>query len=75
MNDKRNWKIYFEWIDGKTYNELAQEFDLSHGTIKEICHEKIPPKVKANAGLRINSYKKFRDWYKKKRYEEDPRES
>jgi Mor family transcriptional regulator len=42
MNDKRNWKIYFSWIDGKDYRVLAKEFHLSEETIKHICMEKVP---------------------------------
>lgn len=70
MFDKRNWKIYFEWIDGKEYAQLADEFKLSASTIKEICHAKIPPKVMKNVGLRMNAYKRFREWYKAKRDQE-----
>lgn len=65
MNDKRNWKIYFEWIEGKEYRELAQEFGLSADTIKEICTSKIPDKVKHTPWQTSNSYKKFREWKRK----------
>ena len=67
--EKRNWKIYFEWIDGKNYNDLAIEFNLSHSTIKNICHSLLPPKVKGNKWQSQNAYKRFREWYKVKRLE------
>ena len=72
MFEKRNWKIYFEWIDGKNYNELADEFGLAHSTIKEICHSHLLPKVKGNLWQSQNAYKRFRDWYKAKRLETIP---
>lgn len=60
--DKRNWKIYFEWIDGKQYKELAEEFDLAHSTIKEICHSLLPPTVRGNIYQSQNAYKRYREW-------------
>jgi hypothetical protein len=62
MNDKRNWKIYFDWIEGKDYDVLAGEFQLSPETIKEICINKIPPKVRSMPWQRANQYQKFREW-------------
>jgi len=62
MNDKRDWKIYFEWIEGKNYNILASEFNLSQDRIKEICISKVPPKIKTMAWQRANQYQKFREW-------------
>lgn len=62
MNDKRNWKIYFEWIEGKNYDVLAKEFELSRETIKQICIEKVPPKIRNMAWQRSNQYKRFREW-------------
>lgn len=63
--DKRNWKIYFEWIEGKEYTDLAVEFGLSESTIKEICTSKIPQKIKSIPWQTANSYKKFREWKRK----------
>lgn len=65
MNEKRNWKIYFSWIEGKEYDELAKEFSLSHDTIKEICTEKVPPSIKKIHWQTANSYRKFREWKRK----------
>lgn len=62
MNEKRNWRIYFEWIEGKEYTELAQEFGLAKDTIKEICTSLVPEKVKQQSWQTANSYKKFREW-------------
>jgi hypothetical protein len=60
--EKRNWKIYFEWVGGKEYKELAVEFGLSPSTIKEICHKHLPPSIVGKPGLSANAYKKFREW-------------
>lgn len=65
--EKRDWKIYFEWINGKNYNELASEFGLAHSTIKKICHRHLPPAVLHAPGLRESAYKKYREWLKNKR--------
>lgn len=62
MNEKRNWKIYFSWIEGKEYGELAQEFGLAKNTIKEICTGLVPAKIKSMPWQTANSYKKFREW-------------
>ena len=70
--DKRNWKIYYEWIEGKEYDQLAKEFELKESTIKEICTSKIPDNIKTNPNLhwqRANSYRKYRQWQKKLRAE------
>jgi len=66
--EKRNWKIYFEWIDGKEYDELSREFSLSVDTIKNICTSHVPDKIRQDPQLhwqRANSYKKFREWKRK----------
>lgn len=60
--DNRNWKIYFEWIDGKEYNELSKEFRLAHSTIKEICHSLLPQKVRGNVWQSQNAYRRYRVW-------------
>lgn len=60
--DKRNWKIYWEWIEGKEYAELAQEFNLSHDTIKKICLGLVPLNVRNTWWQRANAYRKFREW-------------
>ena len=65
MNEKRNWRIYFEWIEGKEYPELAEEFKLSKETIKEICTSKVPQKIKQMPWQTANSYKKYREWKRK----------
>lgn len=67
MNDKRNWKIYFSWIDGKDYCVLAKEFKLSEETIKAICIAKVPPKIRDKPGMTTNQYQRFRSWMRKKR--------
>ena len=64
MNESRNWKIYFEWIEGKDYEELSNEFKLSKDTIKEICTSKVPAKIKSMPWQTANSYRKFRQWAK-----------
>lgn len=63
--EKRNWKIYFEWIDGKDYEILSGEFNLSPSTIKDIVTSKIPDKVKKTSWQTANQYKKYREWQKK----------
>lgn len=63
--DKRNWKIYFEWIEGKEYDQLAKKFGLSSTTIKEICTSKIPLKIRQTPWQTANSYKKWREYKKK----------
>lgn len=60
--DKRNWKIYFEWIDGKEYKELAVEFGLTANTIKEICHQHLPPTVRGNPWQSAHAYRRYREW-------------
>lgn len=65
MNEKRNWKIYFEWIEGLEYPQLAKKYELAVETIKEICKEKIPMSVKRTPWQTANSYKKFREWKRK----------
>ena len=62
--EKRNWKIYYEWIDGKNYNDLASEFGLAHSTVKDICHSLLPSKVKGNLWQSQNAYKRYREWKK-----------
>lgn len=64
--DKRNWKIYFEWIEGKNYNILAKEFNLSKDTIKTICTSKVPPSIREKHWQRVNQYE---NWRKFKRTE------
>ena len=65
MNESRNWKIYWEWIDGKEYMELADEFGLAKSTIKDICISLVPVKVRNMQWQRLNSYKRFREWKRK----------
>lgn len=67
--DKRNWKIYFEWIDGKDYDVLAKEFDLASSTIKEICTSKVPPKIKQMPWQTANQYKKWREYCRQNKQE------
>lgn len=67
--DKRNWKIYFEWIEGKDYTALSAEYELAASTIKEIVTAKIPQWVKDKPWLTANSYKKFREQERKQRTE------
>lgn len=62
MNEKRNWKIYFEWIEGQEYIQLAQKYHLSKDTIKEICVSKVPASVKKQPWQAASSYKKYREW-------------
>ena len=62
MNDKRNWKIYFAWIRGQDYKELALIFKLSPETIKAICMSKLSDKVRSSPSLRANQYSKYRKW-------------
>jgi hypothetical protein len=68
--EKRNWKIYYDWIDGKDYDVLAQEYNLAPSTIKEICTSKVPDKIKQTHWQTANQYKKWREWLRKKRQEE-----
>ena len=63
--DKRNWKIYFEWIEGKDYDVLSHEFNLSPSTIKEICTDKIPDHIKQTYWQTANQYKKWREYKRK----------
>ena len=63
--DKRNWKIYFEWIEGKNYDVLAQEFNLAESTVKEICTSKVPLKIKHIPALTRNGYIKWREFKRK----------
>lgn len=65
MNEKRNWKIYWEWVEGKEYAELAEKYNLAKTTIKEICISLVPESVKKQVWQRANSYKKFREWKRK----------
>lgn len=70
--DKRNWKIYFEWIEGKDYKVLAQEFNLAQSTIKEICTSKVPPKIRQLSWQTANQYKKWREYVKNGRGKSTP---
>lgn len=70
MFEKRNWKIYFEWIGGKDYDVLAEEFHLSKTSIKDICTSKIPDKIKRTYWQTANQYAKWRA-YKRKYLEAD----
>jgi hypothetical protein len=72
MNEKRNWKIYFEWIEGKEYEQLATEFKLAKSTVKEICTSLIPLKVKSQPWQTANSYKRFREWKRSSLQEKQP---
>lgn len=63
--EKRNWKIYFEWIEGKNYDVLAREFELSKDTIKKICTDKVPDKIRAIHWQTMNQYKKWREYMRK----------
>lgn len=65
MNEKRNWKIYWEWVEGKEYDELSKKFNLAKSTIKEICLSKVPMTIKRQPWQTANSYKKFREWKRK----------
>jgi hypothetical protein len=67
MNDKRNWKISYSWIDGKDYDVIAQEFQLSKETIKKICMEKVPAKIRSKPGMIVNQYQRFRACMRRKR--------
>lgn len=69
MNEKRNWKIYFEWIEGKEYPELAIAFNLSKETIKEICTSKVPPSIKKMPWQTADSYRKYREWKRTQRHD------
>lgn len=60
--EKRDWKIYYEWIDGKDYKDLAKEFNLAISTIKEICTSKIPPKIRQTPWQTANQYAKWRQY-------------
>lgn len=62
---KRNWKIYFSWIDGKPFSELADEFNLPPGTVKDIVHELIPNWAKQDIRMRENGFQAFRSWKRK----------
>lgn len=62
---KRNWRIYFSWIEGKPFSELADEFNLPAATIKDIVHELIPAWAKHDIRLRENGYHAFRAWKRK----------
>lgn len=75
MNEKRNWKIYYDWIDGKDYDVLAREFELAKSTIKEICTSKVPDKVKQTPWQTANQYSKWRSWLSKQRQSEKPDDS
>ena len=68
MNEKRNWKIYYEWIDGKQYAELANEFGLAKSTIKQICTSKVPDKVKQTSWQTDDSYRKWREFVSTERH-------
>lgn len=68
--DKRNWKIYFEWIEGKDYKVLAHEFNLAQSTIKEICTSKISDKIKHTPWQTANQYKKWREFKRKQLIEQ-----
>lgn len=63
--NKRDWKIYFEWIEGKEYKQLSEEFKLAESTIKDICHKLLPLKVKGHPYLSKDAYKPFREWKRK----------
>lgn len=69
--DKRNWKIYFEWIEGKDYQQLAKEFELSTDTIKTICTAKVPVSIKSKPYMTANSYKRFREWKRSQKDNEE----
>lgn len=68
--DKRNWKIYFEWIEGKDYNILAEEFKLAESTIKEICTSKVPYKIRQTYWQTANQYAKWREYKRKQLHEQ-----
>lgn len=60
--EKRDWKIYFEWIDGKDYDVLADEFQLARSTIKDICTRHVPDKIKQISWQTANQYAKWREY-------------
>lgn len=70
MNSKRNWKIYFTWIEGKSYGELAKEFDLTPETISDICKSLVPERFRTWY-WRKNGYENFRVWKRMKNLERD----
>lgn len=61
-NSKRNWRIYFEWIEGKDYNILSQEFGLAQSTIKDICTSLVPPHIRKLPWQTANQYKNWREF-------------
>ena len=65
--EKRNWKIYFEWIEGRDYKDLAQEYSLSVSAIKEICTSRVPLKIRQTPWQTANSYAKWREFVKRER--------
>lgn len=65
--EKRNIKIYLDWIEGKDYKYLAKEFGLAPATIKEICLRYIPIKIQKLPWQRMNQYKKWREYYRRQR--------
>lgn len=60
--DKRNWRIYFEWIEGRSYGDLAKDYNLAESSVKEICKKLIPGWAKNNPYLTKDSYKMFKEW-------------
>ena len=64
-HSRRNYRIYFEWIEGKEYGDLSSEFHLTKATIKKICTDLVPFPIKQKPGLCSNSYRRFREWKRK----------
>ena len=62
---KRDWKIYFEWLEGKNYDVLSEEFKLATSTIKEICTSHVPPKIRQQSWQTANQYAKWREYCRK----------
>lgn len=69
--ERRNWKIYMEWIEGKEYWQLARDFNLGQESIKDICKKLLPEWVRGKPGLSANGYRKFREWKRKKNQDRD----
>ncbi len=60
--EKRNWKIFFEWIRGKNWSALSDQFNLSRDKIKRICLAKVPYKVRNSDKLSANEFSAYRLW-------------
>ena len=67
--EKRNWAIYYQWIEGKPFTELALDFNLPEKTIRDICYDLVPDWAKYDYRMRQNGYRAFQH-YKRKRMRE-----